>query len=86
MEYQPKGLPKPLLVGRSARIVVTMGMPVLFYRWYFGAFGVRGFERSMLRFAGIKPIRESFYGLTFSNDKKRARWLAAMRAHGRRGD
>ena len=49
---------------RSARIIVTMGMPVLLYRWYFGAYGVRGFESSMLRFAGIKPIRESFFGLT----------------------
>jgi putative NADPH-quinone reductase len=67
MEYNPKGLPKRLLAGRSARIVVTMGMPALMYRWYFGAYGVRGFERSMLSFAGIKPIRESLYGLTFAD-------------------
>jgi hypothetical protein len=40
-----------------------MGMPVILYRWYFGAFGLRGFERSVLSFAGIKPIRESLYGL-----------------------
>lgn len=78
--------PKRLLVGRSARIVVTMGMPVLFYRWYFGAYGVRAFERSMLRFAGMKPIRESFYGLAFADDKKRARWIEDMRRHGGRGD
>src|SRR5690348_13747510 len=56
--------PRRLLAGRSARIVVTMGMRVLFYRWYFGAYGIRSFERSMLRFAGIKPIR-SLYGLAF---------------------
>ncbi len=86
MEYQKEGFPKRLLAGRSARIVVTMGMPVLMYRWYFGAFGVRGFERSMLSFAGIKPIRESLYGLTFADDKKRARWLEDMRRHGARGD
>ena len=63
-----------------------MGMPVLLYRWYFGAYGVRGFERSMLRFAGIKPIRESFYGLTFSDDKKRASWIDDMRKNGMRGN
>src|SRR6266436_2547396 len=63
--------PRRLLAGRSARIVVTMGMPVLFYRWYFGAYGLRSFERSMLSFAGIKPIRESLYGLTFADEKKR---------------
>jgi putative NADPH-quinone reductase len=28
---------KKLLAGRSARIVVTMGMPALVYRWYFRA-------------------------------------------------
>jgi putative NADPH-quinone reductase len=78
--------PKRLLVGHSARVVVTMGMPVLFYRWYFGAYGLRGFERSMLSSAGIKPIRESLYGLTFADDKKRARWIEDMRRHGERGD
>jgi putative NADPH-quinone reductase len=70
----------------SARIVVTMGMPVVLYRWYFGAFGLRGFERSMLNFAGIKPIRESLYGLAFADDSKRARWIEDLRNHGRRGD
>jgi putative NADPH-quinone reductase len=86
MEYKEKGFPRRLLAGRSARIVVTMGMPVMLYRWYFGAYGVRSFERSMLSFAGIRPIRENFYGLTLSNDKKRAHWIEDMRGHGRRGD
>jgi putative NADPH-quinone reductase len=86
MEYKEKRFPRRLLTGRSARIVVTMGMPVALYRWHFGAFGVRGFERSMLNFAGIKPIRESFYGLTFADEKKRARWIEDMRKHGTHGD
>lgn len=86
MEYNEGAFPKRLLAGRSARIVVTMGMPVLLYRWYFGAYGVRSFERSMLSFAGISPVRESFYGLTFADEKKRARWIEAMRRHGRRAD
>lgn len=86
MAYTKGGLPKRLLAGRSARIVVTMGMPVLLYRWYFGGYGLRAFERSMLSFAGIKPIRESLYGLSFADEKKRARWIAEMRRHGERGD
>jgi len=85
MEYREKQFPRRLLAGRSARIVVTMGMPVMLYRWYFGALGVRAFERSMLSFAGIKPIRESFYGLTFADEKKRLRWIEEMRGHGTRG-
>jgi putative NADPH-quinone reductase len=86
MEYGKTGFPKQLLAGRSARIVVTMGMPVLLYRWYFGAYGLRGFERSMLSFAGIKPIRESLYGLSFANEGRRRRWIEEMRSHGARGD
>jgi hypothetical protein len=59
-------------------------MPVMFYRWFFGAFGLRGFERSILSFTGIKPIRESLYGLTFADDKKRAGSIEDMRKHGGR--
>ena len=83
MEYKRAGFPKRLLAGHSARIVVTMGMPVLLYRWYFGAYGLRSFERSMLSFAGIRPIRENLYGLAFSNEKKRARWIEDMRKQGK---
>jgi len=86
MEYRKEGFPRRLLAGHSARIVVTMGMPVLIYRSYFGAYGLRAFERSMLSFAGIKPIRESLYGLTFADEKKRDRWIEDMRKHGARGD
>lgn len=85
MEYRSRGLPKKLLSGRSARVVVTMGMPPLMYRWYYGAFGVRGFERSMLSFAGIKPIRRNLFGLTFSDDKTRAGWIEEMRSFGAKG-
>ena len=86
LEYKKDGFPRRLLAGRSARIVVTMGMPVVLYRWYFGAYGLRSFERSMLSFAGIKPIRESIYGLTFADEKKRARWIEQMRRRGEHGD
>jgi putative NADPH-quinone reductase len=41
LEYKEGSFPKRLLAGRSARIVVTIGMPVMLYRWYFGAYGVR---------------------------------------------
>ena len=62
LEYRKRGFPRGLLAGRSARIVVTMGMPILIYRWYFRAHGVRGLERSVLRFAGMKPRPRDPYG------------------------
>lgn len=34
----------PRLGGRSARIVVTMGMPALAYRWWFGAHSRRAWS------------------------------------------
>jgi hypothetical protein len=55
------------------------------YRWYFGAYGLRSFERSMLSFAGIRPIRESLFGLSFSDDRKRASWMAKLRKQGAHG-
>jgi putative NADPH-quinone reductase len=53
-----------------------MGMPVYLYRRYFGAHGIRGLERSILTFAGIKPIRESLFGRVEAvGDTTRAKWL-----------
>lgn len=74
-----------LLNGRSARIVVTMGMPALLYRWYFLAHSLRSLERNILRFAGIGPIRETLIGSVEASADKRARWLDRLRALGRAG-
>jgi putative NADPH-quinone reductase len=71
------------LKGKSARIVVTMGMPVLTYRWYFGAHGLKSLERSILGFCGIGPIRESLFGtVEAASAARRAGWLGAMRKLG----
>jgi putative NADPH-quinone reductase len=75
-----------LLKGRSARIVVTMGMPALIYRWYFGAHGLKSLERSILRFVGIRPIRETLIGMVGSlNERKSKAWLERLRALGAKG-
>jgi putative NADPH-quinone reductase len=85
LEYRQRGFPRGLLTGRSARLVVTMGMPALIYRWYFRAHGVRGLERSILRFAGVKPVRETLLGaVDAASDAKRQGWLDRMRVYGRR--
>ena len=84
-EYRAQGFPRRLLAGRSAHLVVTMGMPALLYRWYFRAHGVRGLERSVLRFAGMRPIRETLLGgVGVASAARRAAWLDRMRACGRR--
>jgi putative NADPH-quinone reductase len=74
------------LTGRSARLVVTMGMPALVYRWYFRAHSLKALERNILGFVGIAPIRESLVGSVESPDPSaREAWLRKMRALGKQG-
>ena len=73
------------LVGRSARIVVTMGMPSFLYKWYFRAHGIRSFERNVLDFVGIGPIHETLLGMVESRDQAtRERWLVRVTELGRK--
>jgi putative NADPH-quinone reductase len=84
-EYQKQGFPRQMLKGRSARLIVTMGMPALLYRWYFGGHGLRGFERSVLRFVGMKPVRDTLFGMVqTASEARRRRWLDKMRQYGKR--
>ncbi len=71
------------LTGRSARIVVTMGMPALVYRWYFRAHSVKSLERNILGFVGIAPIEHTLIGnVETPNEKTRAGWLSTLRTLG----
>ena len=72
----------PKLKGKSARIVVTMGMPAAFYRWYFGAHSLKSLRRNVLSFVGIKPVRATLLGLVEGSAKRRERWLKKMRELG----
>lgn len=83
---EDEGMPRRLLKGRSARLVVTMGMPVLLYRTWFRAHGVKFLELSVLRLCGVKPVRTSLFGLVETRgDRVRERWLARMERLGRQG-
>jgi putative NADPH-quinone reductase len=73
-----RGLPKQKLKGRSARVVLTMGMPGLFYRWFYRAHSLKSFERNILHFCGIRPVRATVVGMVESS-ATRDRALAAMR-------
>lgn len=76
---------KKLLKGKSARIIVTMGMPAFFYRWFFRAHSLKSLEKNILRFCGIKPIKESLIGMIEGDPKHRERWLEKMVALGKQG-
>ncbi len=73
------------LAGRSARVVVTMGMPALVYRFYFRAHSVRSLERNILGFVGIAPVNETLIGRVDQlGEEGRARWLSRLASLGRR--
>jgi len=79
------GFPKKLLSGRSARIIVTMGMPGLFYRWYFRAHSLKSLQRNILRFCGFGPIRACVVGMVESmTSQQRGEWLQKVQELGTR--
>jgi putative NADPH-quinone reductase len=72
------------LTGRSARVVVTMGMPAVVYRLYFRAHSVRSLERNILGFVGIAPVDETLIGSVAGiQDAQAQRWLLELNTLGR---
>jgi len=83
--HQEGGNPlgKKGLTGRSARIVVTMGMPAFVYRWYFRAHSVKSLERNILGFVGFAPVRASLCGMAGKlKADAAAAWMERMRRLG----
>ena len=75
------------LKGRSARVVVTMGMPALVYRWVYRAHSVRSLERNVLGFVGFAPVHETLIGGVGGLDETRVDTLRARLTRlGRAGD
>ena len=77
-----RGFPEKLLLGRSARVIVTMGMPAVFYQLYYRAHSLKSLERNLLAFSGIAPIRHSIVGSVDKGDGHRRKWLERVRELG----
>lgn len=74
-----------LLKGKSARIVVTMGMPAAVYRYHYGAHSLRSLERNIFRFVGIAPVHHTLFGNVDASASARDTWLDEMRQLGAAG-
>lgn len=83
---KPGGSLRPgLLTGKSARLVVTMGMPAGIFRIMFGAFRLRAVERGLLWISGFRPIRDCvFGGAEAVAPAARRAWLKRMERLGAR--
>jgi len=84
-EYQQgRAMPKKLLTGKSARIIVTM--PAFVYRWIFMAHSLKSLKRNILAFTGIGPIRATLIGnIEGMTDNQRMSWLDDARGLGMLG-
>jgi len=67
------------LAGRSARVIVTTGMPGWYYRWYFRAHSVKSLKRNILRACGLSPVRMSILGaVETATQADRGGWLSRV--------
>lgn len=70
---------------KSARIIVTMGMPAFVYRWFYRAHSVRSLRRNILRFVGFGRVRATLIGGVGTLDKaSRKKYLARIRKLGKK--
>jgi NAD(P)H dehydrogenase (quinone) len=70
--------------NKTARIVMTMAMPVSIYRWYYRGHALKLLTRNILHFIGIKPVRHTLYGMVgTSKPEQRDRWIEQVRALGK---
>ena len=69
--------------GKTARVIMTMGMPGWFYRWYYGGHALKLLKRNILHFTGVAPVRSKIYGMIeAAGDETRKRWLREVEALG----
>lgn len=81
----PREPAKQLLAGRSARLIVTMGMPAPIFRWVFGGHGLFALERGILWLSGVRPIDHLVIGKVDGSPERRSRWLEVVGRLGANG-
>lgn len=68
-----------LLKGRSARVVITMGMPAWYYRLFYRAHSLKALKTGILGFVGLRPVSETLVGsVATGTAADRQRWLSRM--------
>lgn len=58
-----KGLwPAKRMTGKSARIIMTMGMPSFAYTFFYRAHSLKALEAGVFQMAGFKPVKHTLLG------------------------
>jgi putative NADPH-quinone reductase len=75
------------LEGRSARVVVAMGMPAFVYRIVYREHALKALERDVLAAIGFHPVHETLVGLVEAlGPEDITRWKAEMQRLGMAGE
>lgn len=70
--------------NKTARIIMTLGMPVSIYRFWYGGHALKLLGRNILNFIGIKPVRHTLFGMVGSSKPQtREQWIEQVRQLGR---
>ena len=86
LSYEEDTWPKQLLTNKTARIIITMGMPALAYRWFYGAHSLKSLERNILKFCGVKPVKDTVIGMVEAMpNSKREWWIRKVNQLGQKG-
>jgi putative NADPH-quinone reductase len=83
IQREARTLSPGLLKGKSARVIVTMGMPALVYRLFFFSHTLRSLRRNILGFVGFRPVRNSVIGNVEGNVAARTKWLTRIETFAR---
>ncbi len=76
LPIEGKALPKPLLKGKSARIILTADTPKWYDILYMKRPTINQFKKGTLAFCGIKPIKTTYLApVKTANPKARQKWL-----------
>ncbi|MEK3783752.1 NAD(P)H-dependent oxidoreductase [Paenibacillus sp. FSL R5-0810] len=78
-------LPEQLLRGKTARLIVTMDSPYVYYRFYLGQPGHQMMKRSILKFCGVGTVRSTnITQLRTMPETARKRWLERVQRMGQK--
>jgi NAD(P)H dehydrogenase (quinone) len=68
-----------LLVGKTARLIVTMDSPKWYYSLFMKNAGHRSMKTGILEFSGIKPVKiTSFSPVKSSTETQRKAWISSV--------
>lgn len=82
----PQAALSSLLTGKSARLIVTMGMATPVFQVLLGGHGLDGLTKGLFLVTGVGPVRRTLFGGAATASPERiADWLDQAEDLGRRG-